>query len=167
MDECDGVGAGDRGGLQALMQVIKTSKSPVICVCNDRQHEKVQTIANASLDVKFQRPNKDQIAKRVQQICDLEDLKFDKSHITLLIEQSGNDIRQIINILQMWHSQLRENPYLQFGGVLKDEKVMINNFDAAGRLLNLGQQMWRNKYKSYRDKIDLFFIDYDFVPTLV
>ena len=36
MDECDGVGAGDRGGLQALMQVIKMSKTPIVCICNDR-----------------------------------------------------------------------------------------------------------------------------------
>ena len=37
MDEVDGVGAGDRGGIAALIKVIKTSKTPIICICNDRQ----------------------------------------------------------------------------------------------------------------------------------
>ena len=36
MDEVDGVGAGDRGGIGALIKVIKTSRTPIICICNDR-----------------------------------------------------------------------------------------------------------------------------------
>lgn len=167
MDECDGVGAGDRGGLQALMQVIKTSKCPIICVCNDRQHEKVQTIANHSYDIKFHRPNKNDIVRRIKQVCQLEGFTCDEKQLYQLIESSGNDIRQIINILQMWHTHLAENPRLQFNGVLKDEKVMINNFEAASRLLNQGNPQMRAKYSTFRDKQDLFFIDYDFVPNLV
>ena len=41
MDECDGVGANDRGGIAALIKVIKNSKTPIICICNDRQSQKV------------------------------------------------------------------------------------------------------------------------------
>jgi replication factor C subunit 1 len=37
MDEVDGVGAGDRGGIAALIKVIKNCKTPIICICNDRQ----------------------------------------------------------------------------------------------------------------------------------
>jgi len=36
MDEVDGVGAGDRGGIGALIQVIKDTRTPIICICNDR-----------------------------------------------------------------------------------------------------------------------------------
>lgn len=36
MDEVDGCGAGDRGGVSALVQIIKESKVPIICICNDR-----------------------------------------------------------------------------------------------------------------------------------
>ena len=36
MDEVDGVGAGDRGGVAALIQIIKETKTPIICICNDR-----------------------------------------------------------------------------------------------------------------------------------
>ena len=41
MDEVDGVGAGDRGGLAALIQVIKQTKTPIICICNDRMNRKL------------------------------------------------------------------------------------------------------------------------------
>ena len=36
MDEVDGVGAGDRGGIAALIKIIKETRSPIICICNDR-----------------------------------------------------------------------------------------------------------------------------------
>lgn len=42
---------------------------------------------------------------------------------------------------------------------------MINNFDAAYRLLNQGDKPLENA--SFRNKLDLFFIDHQFVPLLV
>jgi len=61
MDEVDGVGAGDRGGIAALIQVIKQSKTPIICICNDRMNKKLSSLANQCLDLKFVKPSKDQI----------------------------------------------------------------------------------------------------------
>ena len=37
MDEVDGMSSGDRGGITAIINLIKTSKVPIICICNDRQ----------------------------------------------------------------------------------------------------------------------------------
>ena len=56
MDEVDGVGAGDRGGIAALIKVIKTSRTPIICICNDRQSQKLASLVNHCFDLKFQRP---------------------------------------------------------------------------------------------------------------
>jgi len=36
MDEVDGMSSGDRGGVSELIQIIKKSKIPIICICNDR-----------------------------------------------------------------------------------------------------------------------------------
>ena len=52
-------------------------------------------------------------------------------------------------------------------GTLKDFSVMMNNFDAAHKLLNIGQPLVSEMYPTYRHKQDLFFIDHDFVPMLV
>ena len=49
----------------------------------------------------------------------------------------------------------------------KDEKVMINNFEAAYRLLNHGAVSLEKSYPTFRQKLDLFFIDHDWVPLLV
>jgi hypothetical protein len=44
---------------------------------------------------------------------------------------------------------------------------MINNFEAAYRMLNHGRVSLNDKYPTFRDKMDLFFIDYDWIPLLV
>lgn len=36
MDEVDGMSAGDRGGNQELIKKIDNTKTPIICICNDR-----------------------------------------------------------------------------------------------------------------------------------
>jgi replication factor C subunit 1 len=45
--------------------------------------------------------------------------------------------------------------------------VMINNFDAAHKLLNHGVESLDVKYPAFRDKVDLFFVDYEWVPLLI
>jgi replication factor C subunit 1 len=44
---------------------------------------------------------------------------------------------------------------------------MINNFEAAYRMLNTGQVPMDIRYPKFQQKLDLFFIDFDWVPLLV
>jgi replication factor C subunit 1 len=37
MDEVDGMSKGDRGGISEIIQMIKNTTVPIICICNDRQ----------------------------------------------------------------------------------------------------------------------------------
>jgi replication factor C subunit 1 len=62
MDEVDGMaGNEDRGGIQELIQLIKSSRIPVICMCNDRHHPKIRSLTNYCFDLQFSRPNAKQI----------------------------------------------------------------------------------------------------------
>ena len=49
----------------------------------------------------------------------------------------------------------------------KDDNVMINNFEAAHRLLNCGAVSLSKKHPTFRDKLDLFFVDHEWIPLLV
>ena len=53
MDEIDGLGGSDRGGVAAVIQVIKNTKTPIICICNDRYNQKLRSLTNYCFDVKF------------------------------------------------------------------------------------------------------------------
>ena len=105
-------------------------------------------------------------------VAKAEQFEMQEEQAGQMIEAAGNDIRQVINIMQMWNQQraVSTNPEAAKNFIKqtkKDEKVMINNFDAAHRLLNSGEGGLNIKYPTFRDKLDLFFIDYDWVPLLV
>jgi replication factor C subunit 1 len=167
MDEVDGCGGGDRGGISALIQVIKLSKTPIICICNDRDNRKLMSLINNCFEVKFSRPTVSQISSRIRQIANTEGLTIDDKAIELLINQSGNDIRQIIIQIQVMLTTSNSLSFLELksrmGLISKDQKLMINNFQAANKLMDYEEF----KEMSYRDRLDMFFIDYDFVPLLV
>lgn len=65
MDEIDGMSSGDRGGITAIIDMIKKSKVPIICICNDRQSQKIRSLAGHCNDIKFHKPDKTQIVKRL------------------------------------------------------------------------------------------------------
>lgn len=44
MDEVDGMSAGDRGGVSELIDMIKKSRTPIICICNDSFSQKLKTL---------------------------------------------------------------------------------------------------------------------------
>lgn len=65
MDEVDGVGGGDRGGLSALLIIVKKTRVPIVMICNDRGDRKVQTLLSNSFDIKFSKPSYKDILGRI------------------------------------------------------------------------------------------------------
>jgi len=173
MDEVDGMSSGDRGGMAELIKIIKTSKVPIICICNDRQSQKVRSLANHTLDLRFQRPRSITIAKRMCAIASKEGLNVAPNAMEALIEQTGNDIRQVLNALQMWRSEDSNNNNGKEGitvsyndmkkrmkTVQKDGKLRLNPFDCAANILNPRQ-------RTLNERMDMFFVDYDLMPLLI
>ncbi len=96
MDEVDGMGKSDKGGIAELIKVIKTTLTPIICIVNDRQHKKIRSLANYCYDLPFARPVKGAIVKRMQEILKKErggGRYEDSGQLEALVEASGNDIR--------------------------------------------------------------------------
>lgn len=54
LDEVDGLSGGDRGGSAAMIQLIKKSQVPIICICNDRQSTKIKSLGGHCYDVPFE-----------------------------------------------------------------------------------------------------------------
>ena len=157
----------DRGGIAALIQIIKNIKSPIICICNDRQGPKVRSLANYCYDLKFSKPSKDLILNRVMRITQREKIEIEHEALEYIILGSGQDLRLVINMLQMWNNSrlpltIRDIPQ-KFNYIKKDQACMINGLEAAGRILN-SQQF---KPLGKREKLNLFFIDFDLIPLLI
>jgi replication factor C subunit 1 len=164
MDEVDGMGAGDRGGLAELTKLIKTTRVPIICICNDRGSPKMRGLAGACLDLKFKRPMKSQIAKRMIAIAAQEGLEVDENAAEMLSESGGNDIRQIVNALQMWRGRSSKMTYKDakdgLGSISKDELLRLGPFDAAKMIL-------AEQGAPLRQRFEAFFVDYSLIPLLI
>ena len=168
MDEIDGMsGNEDRGGISAIIDIIKKTKTPIICIANDRQSPKLKTLANYCYDLKFVHPDKRMISLRLAEICKKENIKYELNALEYLCEICGNDIRQLINFIEIWS---RLNNSIKFKDLTgneqkmqgKDKVVLLSNFDAAKELLNS-----KSHSLPYNYLLDLFFIDYDLIPLLI
>ena len=168
MDEVDGMsGNEDRGGIAAIIDIIKKTKTPIICIANDRQSPKLKTLANYCYDLKFVHPDKRMISLRLSEICKKENIQYELNALEYLCEICGNDIRQIINYIELWtrtHKNIKFNDLNGKDQKIqgKDEIVMLTNFDAAKELLNS-----KSRFLPYRYLLDLYFIDYDLIPLLI
>lgn len=183
MDEVDGMGGSDRGGVAELIKVIKLSKVPIVCICNDRQSQKIKSLANYCYDLRVKRPTKTQIAARLVSIAKAEGVTLEQNAAEMLVEQSGNDIRQALNALQMWsYGKAAPNKaggavttgtsqvsYMSYSDVKagihrieKDKVLRQSPFDACGMLLS-----GYHKVPSFDDRYNSFFIDYSLVPLLI
>eukprot|EP00906_Rhabdomonas_costata_P008882 RCo012608 len=65
MDEVDGC---DRGGVGEIIAMIRRTKVPIICICNDRYHPKLKSLVQHCLDLKFNKPALPQVTAYVQAV---------------------------------------------------------------------------------------------------
>ena len=176
MDEVDGMGAGDRSGMSELIQMIKGSRVPIVCICNDRQSQKMKSLLPYCMDLRYRRPTKNVIANRAVHVARLEGLAVEQNAAEAIVESCGNDVRQVINCLQMWSSSssnsmtykdLREREH----SINKDEILRVSLFDAArviveGRKGLVGADMVTQRNHFFH-RNDAYYVDYNFLGLLV
>lgn len=163
MDEVDGMaGNEDRGGIQELIALIKDSSVPIICMCNDRNHQKMRSLVNHCYDLRFNRPNLAQIKGSMMSICFKEGVKLALSAVEEVIAATNNDIRQTLNHLTL----LSANKSLSLVAektqtAQKDMKM--GPYDVVRKVFSAEE----HKTMSLYDKCDLFFHDYSLGPLFV
>jgi replication factor C subunit 1 len=181
MDEVDGM-ASDRGGINSLIDFIKNAKQPIICICNDRNHPKIRTLASHCLDLQFKPPTLSDVKKllrRVEATVNInrhQDMPSfncpDDAELKNIVDVCKGDIRQILNHIQLWYKQLGKKSVRKFTQKDLDNSMNIN--DAALLLLNAHQYMKPVDYVNSKnggfnrgllDKLTrLTFVDYELMP---
>ena len=162
MDEVDGMSSGDNGGVAQLAQFCKTTKTPMILICNDKSLPKMRTLDKYCFDLGWRRPTSREMKSRLMSIAHREGLKLDPNLIDKLVAITHNDIRQIINIMS---TVARTQKSLNFDNLNQmqdswEKEVSLKPFDVIARLLS------PNKL-SINDRIALYFNDMDLVPLMV
>ena len=167
MDEVDGIaGNEDRGGLQQLVQLIKRSRIPVICIANDASSQKMRTLKSYTTHLTWRRPTTDQIAPRLTAIASAEGLTVDVNAMRKLIESTQADIRQCINFLQMYsktHSKLTFDTVVQSNDAGGGKDFEVGVFEVVPHFFrDSGRKAgWIDA------RIELYFAESNFVPLFV
>ncbi|XP_031198273.1 replication factor C subunit 1 isoform X3 [Mastomys coucha] len=167
MDEVDGMaGNEDRGGVQELIGLIKHTKIPIICMCNDRNHPKIRSLVHYCFDLRFQRPRVEQIKSAMLSIAFKEGLKIPPPAMNEIILGANQDVRQVLHNLSMWCAQSKALTYDQAKADSQRAKkdIRLGPFDVARKVFAAGEE---TAHMSLMDKSDLFFHDYSIAPLFV
>ena len=166
MDEVDGMaGNEDRGGVQELIQLIKGSKVPIICMCNDRQHPKIRSLANYCFDLRFYKPRVEQIRGAMMSVCFREGIKLKPDALDQIIMGSNQDVRQVLHHLSMFSAkeQTLDSNQVKTDANKAKKDLKIGPWDVCRQVFNDSDR----KNMTIHQKADLFFHDYSIGPLFV
>jgi len=101
MDECDGMSAGDRGGAAALVAVIRKTRTPIVCICNDAYATAVKTLKAHCQVINFYPPREGECLARLKSIVRAKALSVSDLVLRRIVAECRGDLRQMLIMLQM------------------------------------------------------------------
>lgn len=156
MDEVDGMSAGDEGGISALIECIKVTKVPIICICNDRYSPGIKALVNYCLHLKFMKPTEKECFKVIEMISKEEKLNLDDKEIQSVAGYCKGDLRFALNMLEFCRTKF-------FKGSSKDVMVSMGAFETVGLFLSPS----RSLKIELEDKLSMFLADHEFISMLI
>lgn len=126
----------DYGFISSLVECIKETRIPIICICDNRYDQSIKPILNYCFDVKMTKPNYKEVYVLLYNVVVSEKIKIKESEIKELYDQSNGDIRFILNTLQM--------------GIRTSKKNIqsTNIFETTGKILSMDETL-DSKYETY------------------
>lgn len=101
LDEIDGLDPRtDEGGVEAIVNVIKTTKNPIIMTANNPYQEHLRAIRDLSEVVPMKRLTESNVVTVLERICKAEKLVCDSQALKEIAKRSEGDLRSAINDLE-------------------------------------------------------------------
>lgn len=101
IDEVDGLsGNKDRGGVSAIIDVIKNSKFPVVLTANDPYESKLKSLRRYCELVDFGKVHLSSMTANLARICEEEGVEADRKLLKRLARKNSGDMRSAINDLE-------------------------------------------------------------------
>ena len=146
VDEIDGLS--ERGGIGEIAELIRKTQIPIICIANDKP-PKLKPIMNVTLDIKCSRPMKITVAAALAKKIP----GTTKEQIERLCEESGNDIRSVLNTLDFAQGA--------------KERVLTTKKDKEEDIFSATFKLMRNRKLTFAEADDLVFTDFSMIPLMV
>ncbi len=103
LDEADSLfGNADRGAMPVIVELIRTSKQPVLLIVNDfyELSRKSSAIKSETLQITFQKPTSVSIVKALRNICRNEGIEAEDEVLRLIADNSNGDVRAAVRDLE-------------------------------------------------------------------
>lgn len=100
-DELDGLtGTADKGGVKAMIDVIKTAQCPVVLIANNAFDPKFAALRSYCLLIEFKKPSVTEVLKHLKAICLREGIDAEENALKFIAQRSEGDIRSAVTDLQ-------------------------------------------------------------------
>ena len=101
LDEVDGVaGREDRGGIGAILKIVKASRVPVIMAANDPDLKKIRPLKKVCVLIRFHQVRIPLIIETLRRICRMEHVEAEFEALERIAQNSKGDVRSAVNDLQ-------------------------------------------------------------------
>lgn len=101
IDEAESFTASDRGGMAALIKLIKESRVPVILIALDIWDQKLKSLKSCASAVEFKKVHYATLNKYLQAILSAEGIEFEPLVTEFLSKNSAGDVRAALIDLQI------------------------------------------------------------------
>ncbi|KAI0689101.1 DNA replication factor C large subunit [Cytidiella melzeri] len=168
MDEVDGMSAGDRGGVGALVALIKKTKIPIICIANDKGALKLKPLISHTFNLTYKRPEANAIRSRLLSVAFKEKMKIPANVVDQLVLGSQSDIRQVLNMLSTWKLSSDTMDFDEGKSLAKmnEKYTVMTPFDVTHKML--GPYLFSATSRdTLADKMELYFHDPSFMPLFM
>ncbi|MCX8190751.1 MAG: replication factor C large subunit [Candidatus Aenigmarchaeota archaeon] len=101
VDEVDGIaGREDAGGIQAIVDLIKKTRYPVVLTANDVYDQKLRAIREYCELIELKPLTVWDVEKKLKEICEKEGIEYEKEVLNMIAKRSDGDLRAAINDLE-------------------------------------------------------------------
>jgi replication factor C large subunit len=100
VDEVDGMGRSDRGGIAEMKEIISESRFPVVMTANDAYDQKIRPLRNISKQVKLDSVHTNSINAHLKWILEQEGIGYDEGAVKRVARRAGGQMRSAINDLE-------------------------------------------------------------------
>jgi len=162
MDEVDGMSGSDRGGIAELIKLIKTTRTPIICICNDRQSTKIRSLRTYCEQISWRKITAQQAVPRLLGIAKNEGLDISAELAFKIATLANGDMRQMLNSLQMFRVSKK---HMHSSDIERMEKkqTTVGVFECIPQLLGQNTQ----QRATMAEKLDLYFVDMSLTPLFM
>lgn len=102
IDEVDGMSSHkDKGGMSAVLSIIKKSRFPIVCTANNPFDKKFSSLRSLSRMIEFRTLNYISVFNILKKISDNENIDYDEAALKSLARMAGGDARSAVNDLQI------------------------------------------------------------------